>query len=48
LGNIRVKAHLRDPDIEGKIIIRRIFRKWDARAWIGLIWLSTGTSGGHL
>ena len=29
-----------------KIII--IFRKWDVRAWIGLMWLRIGTGGGHL
>jgi hypothetical protein len=30
------------------IILRRIFRKWDVRAWIGLIWLRVGPGGGHL
>jgi len=23
------KNHLEDPDIDGKIILKRIFRKWD-------------------
>jgi len=32
----------------GRIILRRIFRKWDAVAWTGLIWIRTGTAGGHL
>ena len=29
-------------------IIKMIIRKWDVRAWTGLIWLRTGTGGGHL
>jgi hypothetical protein len=28
--------------------IKRIFRKWDVRAWTGSIWLRKGTGGGHL
>jgi hypothetical protein len=30
------------------IILKRIFRKWDMRAWTGLIWLRIGTDGGLL
>jgi len=26
---------LEDPGIDGKIILRWIFRKWDVRAWTG-------------
>jgi len=39
---------LEDPGVEGIIILRWIYRKWDLGAWIGLIWLRIGTSGGHL
>jgi len=28
-GNVRERDHLGDPDIEGKIISRWKFRKWD-------------------
>jgi hypothetical protein len=28
-GNLRERDHLRDPGIDGRIIIRWIFRKWD-------------------
>jgi len=29
VGNLREKDHLEDPDIDGKIILRWILRKWD-------------------
>ena len=35
-----------DPDIDGKIILRWIFMKWDAGAWTGSSWLRIGTGGG--
>jgi hypothetical protein len=31
-----------------RIILKRIFKKWDGGAWIGLIWLRIGTGGGLL
>ena len=27
-GNLSVRAHLGDPDVDGRIILRWIFRKW--------------------
>jgi len=44
-GNLRERDCLEDPDIDGRIILRWIFRKWDVGAWTGLIWLRTGTGG---
>jgi hypothetical protein len=41
---------LEDPGVDGRIIIiiiRWTFRKWDVGAWIGSIWLRTGTGDGH-
>ena len=29
VGNLRERDHLGDPDVDGRIILRRIFRKWD-------------------
>jgi len=28
-GNLRKRDHLRDPGVDGRIILRRIFRNWD-------------------
>jgi hypothetical protein len=33
-----------DPGVDGRIILRRIFRKCDVGAWTGLIWLRIGTA----
>jgi hypothetical protein len=40
--------HLEDPGVDGRIILRWIFRKWNVGAWIGLVWLRIGAGGGHL
>jgi hypothetical protein len=45
-GNMKERDHLEDVGIDGRIILRRIFMKWDVGLWTGLIWVRTGT-GGH-
>ena len=45
-GNLMERDHLDDPDIDGRIILRWILKKWDLGAWTGLIWLKIGTGGG--
>ena len=47
-GNLRERDHLEDPGIDGRIILRWICRKWNVRAWTGLIWLRIRTVGWHL
>jgi hypothetical protein len=29
VGNLRERDHLEDPDIDGRIILRWVLRKWD-------------------
>ena len=36
------------PGVDGKIILRWIFRKWDEVVWTGSSWLGIGTVVGHL
>ena len=47
-GNLRERDHLENPGVEGRIILRWIFRKWDVGVWTGSSWLRVGTVGGHL
>jgi hypothetical protein len=42
------KNHLRDPGVDGKVILRLVFRKWDVGVWTRLSWLRIGTGGEHL
>jgi len=45
---MKERDHLGDPDIDGRIILRWIFRKCGVEVWTGLSWLRIGTGGGHL
>jgi hypothetical protein len=42
------KFHLEDLDVDGRIILTWILRKWGRGAWTGFIWLRVGTGGGRL
>ena len=46
-GNLRERDHLEDRGIDGRIILRWIFRKWDVTVWTGSIWLRIRTGGEH-
>jgi len=34
-GSLRERDHLRDPGVDGRIILRWIFRKWIVAVWTG-------------
>jgi hypothetical protein len=46
--NLRERDHWGDPGVDGRIILRRIFRKWDVGVWTGMSWLRIETGVGHL
>ena len=45
---MRERDHFEDPDVEGRIILRWIVRKWDVGVGTGSIWLNRATGGGLL
>jgi hypothetical protein len=45
-GNLRERDHLGEPGVDGRIILRWIFRKWDVWVWTGSSWLSEGQMAG--
>jgi len=42
------KNHLGDPGVDGRILLRWIFKKWDMEIRNGSSWLGIGTGGRHL
>jgi len=47
-GSLRERDDMGDPDVDGRIILRWIFRKWEGVLGTGWSWLRIGTGGGHL
>jgi hypothetical protein len=47
-GNLRVTDHFEDPGVDGRLILRWIFRKRDVGLWTGSSWLRIGTGGEYL
>jgi hypothetical protein len=43
-GELRQRDHLEDLGVDRRIILKRVFKKWDG-ACTGLIWLTIGTGG---
>ena len=48
VGKLRERDDWGDPDVDGRIILRWIFRNWQRVVGTGWSWLRIGTGGGHL
>jgi hypothetical protein len=48
VGKLERKRPLGRPGIDGRIILRWNFRKWNVVVWTGSSWLRIRTGGGHL
>ena len=47
-GSLRERGHWGDQDVDGRIILKWIFRKLEGVVGTGWSWLMVGTGGGHL
>ena len=47
-GNLGERDHWGDPGVDGRIILRWIFRKWNVELWTGSSYLRIGTGGVRL
>jgi hypothetical protein len=48
LGDPMERDHLKDLGIDGRIILKCIFKKWNVETCTGLIYFRIGTGGGCL
>ena len=48
VGKPEGKRPLGRPNVDGRIILRWIFRKWEEAVGTGWSWLKIGTGGGRL
>jgi len=47
-GNMKERDHMENPLVDGRIILRCIFRKWVEELWTESSWLRVWTSDQHL
>ena len=46
--NLRERDHWGDQDVDGRLILRWVFSKWEGVVGTGWSWLRIGTGGGRL
>jgi len=46
--NLRERDQWGDPDVDGRVMLRWIFKKWDVGVWTGPSWLRIGTGDGQM
>ena len=44
MGNLKERDHLEGLGIDGRTVLELLLKKYNGRAWTGLIWLRTGKS----
>jgi len=47
-GARRKTGHSEEIVVDGRMVLKRIFKKYGGEAWTGLIWLRIGTGRGLL
>jgi hypothetical protein len=48
VGDLMERDHLEGIDADRIIILKQIFKKWDGKAWTGLMLRRISTGGGRL
>ena len=48
VGNLRERDHFDDAGLNGRKILRWIYRRWEGVVGTGWSWLRIGTGGGRL
>ena len=47
-GDPRERDHSKDLDVDGRIMLKWLLKKWDEESWTGLFWFMIVTYGGLL